>query len=119
VAGTVQHAAMPYTRADGPMGETGHLGAAAERARRDARVVGLFLAGLSYRNIAAVVGLRSPTSVGNIVQRQFGAPDSAARRGLLTYEAFAVFQKGSGCFARIGGARWRGITAQRSCAASC
>jgi hypothetical protein len=60
-----------------------------------ARVVGLFLAGLSYRDIAAVVGLRSPTSVGNIVQREFGAPDSAARRGLLTDEAFAVWQERS------------------------
>jgi hypothetical protein len=94
-AGTVPHAAMPYTRADGPMGETGHMGAAAERARRDARVVGLFLAGLSYRDIAAVVGLRSPTSVGNIVQQEFGSPDSAARRGLLTDAAFAMWQERS------------------------
>ncbi|MDR3656935.1 MAG: hypothetical protein P4L48_15120 [Mycobacterium sp.] len=67
--------------------------AAGERARRDARVVRLFLAGLSYRDIGAVVGLRSPTSVGNIVARELAA--SAERRGLLTDEAFAVYQERS------------------------
>jgi hypothetical protein len=75
------------------MGENGHMRAAGDRARRDARVVRLFLAGLSYRDIGAVVGLRSPQSVGNIVQRELA--DSAARRGLLTDEAFAVWQERS------------------------
>ena len=69
------------------------MGAAGDRARRDARVVRLFLAGLTYRDIGAVVGLRSPQSVGNIVQRELAA--SAARRGLLTDEAFAVWQERS------------------------
>jgi hypothetical protein len=55
----------------------------------------LFLVELSFWDVAVVVGLRSPTSVGNIVQREFGAPDSAARRGLLTDEAFAVWQERS------------------------
>ncbi len=67
--------------------------AAGDRARRDARVVRLFLAGLSYRDIGAVVGLRSPQSVGNIVQREL--TDSAARRGLLSDEAFALWQERS------------------------
>ena len=66
---------------------------AGDRARRDGRVVRLFLAGLSYRDIGAVVGLRSPQSVGNIVQRELAA--SGERRGLLTDEAFAVWQERS------------------------
>ena len=52
---------------------------AAERARRDARVVRLFLAGLSYRDIGAAVGLRSPTSVGDIVKRELGREDARHR----------------------------------------
>jgi hypothetical protein len=51
------------------------------------------LAGLSYRDIGAVVGLRSPQSVGNIVQRELAT--SAERRGLLTDEAFAIYQERS------------------------
>lgn len=66
---------------------------AAERERRDAQVVGLFLGGASYRSIAGAVGLRSPQSVGNIVQRVLGC--SSKRRELLTDEAFAVWQERS------------------------
>lgn len=64
---------------------------AADRKRRDAQVVQLFLDGLSYREIGAAAGLRSPQSVGNIVQRELKA--SAARRGLLVDECFAVWQE--------------------------
>ncbi len=66
---------------------------AGERAKRDARVIKLFLAGASYRDICAVVGLRSPQSVGNIVQRAFAG--SSQRRELLTDEAFAAWQERS------------------------
>jgi hypothetical protein len=66
---------------------------AADRERRDAQVVHLFLGGASYRSIAAAVGLRSPQSVGNIVQRALGS--SSQRRELLTDEAFAVWQERS------------------------
>jgi hypothetical protein len=79
---------MAYTRRDIAIGETGHM-RAAERARRDARVVRLFLAGLSYRDIGAVVGLRSPTSVGDIVKRQLG--DESVRREVLRSRDGALF----------------------------
>jgi hypothetical protein len=64
---------------------------AADRERRDAQVVQLFVDGLSYREIGGAVGLRSPQSVGNIVQRELKA--SADRRGLLVDEYFAVWQE--------------------------
>ena len=76
----------------GVVGKLDHV-IAVERARRDARVVKLFLAGASYRDICAVVGLRSPQSVGNIVARELSG--SAQRRDLLTDEAFAVWQERS------------------------
>jgi hypothetical protein len=66
---------------------------AVDRERRDAQVVHLFLGGASYRAIAGAVGLRSPQSVGNIVQRALGS--SSQRRELLTDEAFAVWQERS------------------------
>ena len=66
---------------------------AAERERRDAQVVQLFLGGGSYRSIARAVGLRSPQSVGNIVARALAG--SSQRRDLLTDEAFAVWQERS------------------------
>ena len=66
---------------------------AADRERRDAQVVQLFLGGTSYRSIAGAVGLRSPQSVGNIVRRALGS--SSQRRELLTDEAFAVWQERS------------------------
>ncbi|MGD1257710.1 hypothetical protein ACKUT9_26175 [Mycobacterium seoulense] len=64
---------------------------AAERERRDAQVVRLFLAGTTYRSIAVAVGLRSPQSVGNIVARALEG--SSQWRELLTDEAFAVWQE--------------------------
>lgn len=76
----------------GGMGETGHV-KAADRERRDAQVVRLFLCGASYRSIAGAVGLRSPQSVGNIVVRALEG--SSQRRELLTDEAFAVYQERS------------------------
>ncbi len=66
---------------------------AVDRVRRDAQVVQLFLGGASHRSIAGAVGLRSPQSVGNIVQRALGS--SSQRRELLTDEAFAVWQERS------------------------
>jgi hypothetical protein len=66
---------------------------AADRERRDAQVVRLFLGGASYRSIAGAVGLRSPQSVGNIVARALDG--SQQRRDLLTDEAFAVWQERS------------------------
>jgi hypothetical protein len=66
---------------------------AADRERRDAQVVLLFLGGASYRSIAGAVGLRSPQSVGNIVARALAG--SSKRRELLTDEAFAMWQERS------------------------
>ena len=66
---------------------------AAERERRDAQVIQLWLSGASHRSIAAVVGLRSHRTVGNIVHRALGS--SSQRRALLTDEAFAVWQERS------------------------
>jgi hypothetical protein len=43
---------------------------AADRARRDRRVLALVLGGATYRETARAVGLRSPQSVGNIVTRE-------------------------------------------------
>jgi hypothetical protein len=88
---------------------------ASDRERRDAQVVHLFLSGASYRSIAGAVGLRSPQSVGNIVQRALGS--SSQRRELLTDEAFAVWQERS---ERLLRAHWCPALGgnQQSCAAS-
>ena len=86
------------------MGNTGIRGAsvgsgimptmkAAERERRNAQVLQLFLGGASHRTIAKAVGLRSHRSVGNIVQAALGS--TTDRRDLLTDEAFAVWQERS------------------------
>jgi hypothetical protein len=53
---------------------------AAERIVRDERIIRLFVAGNSYRAIAETVGLRSPQSVANIIDRELVA---AARRRRL------------------------------------
>jgi len=66
---------------------------AAERERRNAQVLQLFLGGASHRTIAKAVGLRSHRSVGNIVQVALGS--TTERRDLLTDEAFAVWQERS------------------------
>jgi hypothetical protein len=62
---------------------------AVDRAKRDANVLRLFLAGLSHRDIAAVVGLRSPQSVGNIVRRELGRDEE--RRQVLDSHGGAMF----------------------------
>lgn len=64
---------------------------AAERERRNAQVLQLFLGGASHRTIARAVGLRSHRSVGNIVEAALGS--CTDRRELLTDEAFAVWQE--------------------------
>lgn len=72
----------------GAVGDTEHM-RRNEREQRDSRVVRLVLAGCSYRDAAAAVGLRSPASVHAIVTRELGGEDS--RRELLAREADAVF----------------------------
>lgn len=62
---------------------------AAERAKRDARIFDLFLAGVPYRQIASTVGLKSHSSVHNVIERELAK--SKTRRNVLTDEAFAVF----------------------------
>jgi hypothetical protein len=66
---------------------------AAERERRNAQVLQLFLGGASHRTIARAVGLRSHRSVGNIVAAALGS--TTDRRELLSDEAFAVWQERS------------------------
>ncbi|MCW2591767.1 MAG: Uncharacterized protein JWQ86_4194 [Mycobacterium sp.] len=58
------------------------------REQRDQKVLQLFLAGVSYRQIGAAVGLRSASGVHRIVQREFLA--GAQRRALLGDEALAL-----------------------------
>lgn len=64
---------------------------ASERAKRDLNVMQLWVSGTSYRAIAAVVGLRSPQSVHDIVQKQLR--DTDQRRQLLEDQSFAMFQE--------------------------
>jgi hypothetical protein len=64
-----------------------------EREQRDEAVIRLFLAGESYRAIGAAVGMRSASGVHRIVQRELAA--GARRRGVLTEDAFDVWQERS------------------------
>lgn len=64
---------------------------AEQRAERDRQVLQLFVAGATYRQIAAAVGLRSPQSVDHIVKREMAA--AAQRRALLNDEALAIYQE--------------------------
>lgn len=64
---------------------------AEERAERDAKALQLFIAGASYRQIGAAIGLRSPASVDRIIKRELAS--AARRRALLNDEAFAVHQE--------------------------
>lgn len=59
----------------------------AERVVRDRRVVRLVLAGLTYAEVAQQVGLRSPASVSNIIDRELGAEQ---RRALGSGHAAAL-----------------------------
>jgi hypothetical protein len=61
----------------------------AERERRDAQVLQLFLAGESYRSIAETVGLGSKSTVGQIVERELGS--TGDKRELLSDEARSVW----------------------------
>jgi hypothetical protein len=65
----------------------------AERSKRNQMILQLFVAGTTYQRIAQAVGLRSPSSVHSIVQKELAG--AAERRELLTDEAFAVFQERS------------------------
>ncbi len=65
------------------------MSATSERAKRDVRILDMFLAGATYRQIATAVGLKSPQSVHNVVDRELKA--AAQRRGVLTDEAFSVY----------------------------
>lgn len=62
---------------------------AAERIKRDARILDLFLAGANYRQIAAAVGLKSHSSVHRIIEREI--ENSNLRLKLLTDQRVAVF----------------------------
>lgn len=62
-----------------------------QRATRNAQILQMFLAGASYPAIANAVGLKSVGTVHDIVQAELAA--AGARRGLLTDEAFAVWQE--------------------------
>lgn len=60
------------------------MATAAERSRRDQKVLGLYLAGMTYRDIASVVNV-SASRVHQIVERELDA--GADRRELLTTKA--------------------------------
>lgn len=60
------------------------MATAAERARRDQKVLGLYLAGATYRDIASVVNV-SASRVHQIVERELES--GADRRELLTTKA--------------------------------
>lgn len=62
---------------------------ASDRQRRDAQVMQLFYAGASYRAIAEAVGLRSKSTVGQIVERQLG--EAAEQRELVSGESRTVW----------------------------
>lgn len=59
-----------------------------DRERRDRRVVQLVLAGASYRETAAAVGLRSSSTVHGIMQRALAGD---ARRDVLSSQSGAMF----------------------------
>lgn len=64
---------------------------AAEREERDANALKLFVAGATYRQIGAAIGLKSTHSIHVIITKALAA--SAQRRALLTDEAFAIHQE--------------------------
>jgi hypothetical protein len=63
----------------------------AEREQRNERVLQLFLAGLTYREIGAATGFRSTSGVHRVVQRELAA--GAARREVLSDEPFVLWQE--------------------------
>jgi len=64
---------------------------ATERAKRNQQILQLFVAGTTYQQIAKAVGLRSPGTVHDIVQKELAG--EAKRREVLTDEAFALYQE--------------------------
>lgn len=62
-----------------------------ERAERDAKALQLFIAGATYRQIGAAIGLRSSASVDRIIKKELA--NAARRRALLSDEAFAIHQE--------------------------
>lgn len=64
---------------------------AEERAERDAKALQLFVAGATYRQIGAMIGLRSPASVDRIIKKELAS--AAQRRALLNDEAFSIHQE--------------------------
>jgi hypothetical protein len=88
---------------------------AAQRERRDAQVLQLFLAGASYRAIAEAVGLGSKSTVGRIVERVMGS--GVERRELLTDEAHAMWLER---FERLWRANWpKALDGDRYAATEC
>jgi Homeodomain-like domain len=88
---------------------------AAERELRDARVMQMFYAGASYREIAEAVGLRSKSTVGQIVQRALVA--TGDRRELLSDEARSVWLER---FEQLWGATWpQALEGDRYAATEC
>jgi hypothetical protein len=67
--------------------------AVAAREERDGRILQLFLAGSTYRQIAAVVGLKSTQNIHEIVRRELS--DAARRRSVLLEEARSIYQERS------------------------
>lgn len=64
-----------------------------DRAERDQRVLQLFLAGATYRQIAAAVGLSSTQTIHEIVRRELS--DAGRRRSVLLEEAKSIYQERS------------------------
>lgn len=60
-----------------------------ERAKRDAKVLQLFVAGATYRQIAEAVDLASVASVDSIIKREMAK--AARRRDRLVDQAFDVY----------------------------
>jgi hypothetical protein len=64
-----------------------------EREERDQRILQLFLAGATYRQIAAAVDLSSTQSVHEIVRRELS--EAGRRRSVLLEEAKSIYQERS------------------------
>lgn len=62
-----------------------------QRDQRNEKALQMFVAGASYKQIAASIGLKSTLQVDNIIKKELSA--AAQRRDLLTQEAFAVLQE--------------------------
>ncbi|CAN5758417.1 hypothetical protein BH09ACT7_BH09ACT7_18360 [soil metagenome] len=72
-----------------------------QRKVRDGQILQLFMAGVPYRRIAEVVGLRSPQAVANVIDRELDA--GGPRREVLSGDALAMFTERSEALLR---SRW-------------